>query len=128
MTAAVGRFLILTSVFVSSAGAMIAFAAGYKQAEEGLRWARRFAFAFAALMAAATLVMEYALLTHDFAVGYVAQVGSREVPTWVTIVSLWSSVEGSILFWGLIMGLYIARAPWLTRGQHEEYMALATST
>jgi cytochrome c-type biogenesis protein CcmF len=125
---ALGRFLILTSVFVSSAGAMIAFAAGYKQSEEGLRWARRFAFAFAALMAAATLVMEYALLTHDFSVGYVAQVGSREVPRWVTIVSLWSSLEGSILFWGLILGAYIAGATWLTRNQHAEAMPFAIGT
>ena len=39
---------------------------------------------------------------------------SREVPTWVTIVSLWSSLEGSILFWGLILGAYIAGATWLT--------------
>ena len=128
MTAALGRFLIMTSVFVSSAGAIIAFAAGYKQSEEGLRWARRFAFAFAALMAAATLVMEYALLTHDFSVGYVAQVGSREVPTWVTIVSLWSSLEGSILFWGLILGAYIAGATWLTRDQHAEAMPFAIGT
>src|SRR5712691_8898776 len=128
MTAALGRFLILTSVFVSSAGAMIAFAAGYKQSEEGLRWARRFAFAFAALMAVATLVMEYALLTHDFSVGYVGQVGSREVPTWVTIVSLWSSLEGSILFWGLILGAYIAGATWLTRDQHAEAMPFAIGT
>ena len=128
MIPALGRFLILTSVFVSSAGAMIAFAAGYKQSEEGLRWARRFAFAFAALMAAATLVMEYALLTHDFSVGYVAQVGSREVPTWVTIVSLWSSLEGSILFWGLILGAYIAGATWLTRDQHAEAMPFAIGT
>src|SRR5712692_5423039 len=107
---------------------MIGFAAGRKQSEEGLRWARRFAFAFAALMAAATLVMEYALLTHDFSVGYVAQVGSREVPTWVTIVSLWSSLEGSILFWGLILGAYIAGATWLTRGQHVDYMPFAIGT
>src|SRR5437773_7317329 len=128
MTAALGRFLILTSVFVSSAGAMIAFAAGYKQSEEGLRWARRFAFAFAALMAAATLVMEYALLTHDFSVGYVAQVGSREVPTWVTIVSLWSSLEGSILFWGFILAGYIAGTVRLTRDEGTDYLPFAIGT
>ena len=128
MTAALGRFLILASVFVSSAGAMIGFAAGRKQSAEGLAWARRFAFAFAVLMALATLVMEYALLRHDFSVGYVAQVGSREVPTWVTIVSLWSSLEGSILFWGLILGAYIAGATWLTRNQHVDTMPYAIGT
>jgi cytochrome c-type biogenesis protein CcmF len=128
MTAAVGRFLILAAVFVSAAGSMIAFAAGWKRSSEGIRWAQRFAYAFAALMVLAAGVMEFALLRHDFSVGYVAQVGSREVPTWVTIVSLWSSLEGSILFWGLILGIYIAVATWLTRDQHADYTPFAIGT
>jgi cytochrome c-type biogenesis protein CcmF len=128
MTAILGRFLILSSVFISAAGAMVAFAAGYKRSSEGLLWARRFAYAFAALMLLSTVVMEYALLTHDFSVGYVAQVGSRGVPTWVTFVSLWSSLEGSILFWGLVLGAYIAGATWLTRNQYVDYMPYAIGT
>ncbi len=128
MTPALGRFIILASVFVATTGSIIAFAAGKKRSVEGLRWARRFAYGFAALMALATLVMEVALLTHDFSVGYVAQVGSREAPTWVTVVSLWSSLEGSILFWGFVLGLYIAGATWLTRNQHPDYMPFAIGT
>ena len=128
MIATLGRFLILASLFVSAAGAMVAFAAGKKNSLEGLQMARRFAYGFAALMVLATLVMEYALLSHDFSVGYVAHVGSREVPTWVTIVSLWSSLEGSVLFWGLVLGFYIAGATWLTRNQYAEYMPFAIGT
>jgi len=128
MTAAFGRFVVLASVFVSAAGAIVAFAAGRKRSLDGLQMARRFAYAFAALMVLATLVMEYALLTHDFSVGYVAHVGSRSVPTWVTIVSLWSSLEGSILFWGLVLGAYIAGATWLTRNEHSDYMPYAIGT
>jgi len=128
MNASLGRLLILASLLVSSTGAILAFAAGAKKSVDGLKWARRFAFAFSACMALATLVMEYALLTHDFTVSYVAQVGSRAVPTWVTIVSLWSSLEGSILFWGFILGVYIAGATWLTRNEHFEYMAYAIGT
>ncbi|HUP45203.1 MAG TPA: heme lyase CcmF/NrfE family subunit [Thermoanaerobaculia bacterium] len=122
MNATLGRFLILASLFVASAGALIAFAAGRTRSREGLKWAQRFAYAFAILMVGATLLMEYALLTHDFSVSYVAQVGSRSVPTWVTISSLWSSLEGSILFWGFILALYIAVATWLTRNDYQEYM------
>src|SRR5438132_199132 len=128
MTAAFGRFLILASVFVCAAVSMIGFAAGKKRSLDGLQMARRFAYGFAVLMILATGVMEFALLTHEFSVGYVAQVGSREVPTWVTIVSLWSSLEGSILFWGLVLGLYIAGATWLTRSQHVDYMPYAIGT
>src|SRR5438132_5596465 len=128
MTAAFGRFLILASVFVCAAVSMIGFAAGKKRSLDGLQMARRFAYGFAVLMILATGVMEFALLSHDFSVGYVAHVGSREVPTWVTIVSLCSSLEGSSLFWGLVLGAYIAGATWLTRDRYPEYMPYAIGT
>src|SRR5438445_11661617 len=95
-----GRFVILLSVLVATTGAFIAYAAGAKRSPEGLRWSQRFAYGFAGLMVLATGVMEYALITHDFSVQYVAHVGSTQVPLWVTIVSLWSSLEGCILFLG----------------------------
>src|SRR5438874_2343531 len=128
MTAALGRLLILGSLLVSTTGAMLGYAAGKKRSPEGLKWTQRFAYLFSSMMVLATGVMEYALLTHDFSVSYVAQVGSRSVPMWVTIVSLWSSLEGSILFWGFILGVYIAGATWLTRNEHIEYMAYAIGT
>src|SRR5690242_2382177 len=128
MTPTLGRFLILAAVFVSAAGSLVAFAAGRRRSPEGLEMARRFAYGFAALMALATVVMEYALLTHNFSVSYVAHVGSRSVPTWVTIVSLWSSLEGSILFWGAVLGIYIAVATYLNRDKHAEYMPYAIGT
>ena len=56
MTATLGRFLILASVLVSTTGAMISFAAGRKHAPEGVRWAQRFAYAFAVLMIGAGLM------------------------------------------------------------------------
>lgn len=128
MTATLGRFLILASVLVSTTGAFLAYAAGSRRSPEGARWAQRFAYAFAALMIIATGVMEYALITHDFSVKYVSQVGSTQVPLWVTIVSLWSSLEGSILFWGCILGIYIAGATWINRNDHAEYMPYAIGT
>jgi cytochrome c-type biogenesis protein CcmF len=128
MTATLGRTLILLALLVSAAGAVVAFAAGRARSAAGARWAERFAYMFAALMVAANLVMVYALLAHDFSVSYVAQVGSRAVPTWVTIVSLWSSLEGSILFWGLVLGAYVAGATWATHERHPDYAPYAIGT
>jgi len=56
-----------------------------------------------ALMTAAALAMITALVTHDFSVSYVAQVGSRETPLFYTIISLWGALEGSILFWAWVL-------------------------
>jgi len=116
-----GRLLILGSLLAATAGAVLGFVAGRTLSLDGLKWARRFAYLYAALIVLAGVVMEIALLRHDFSVSYVAQVGSRQVPTWVTIVSLWSSLEGSILFWALVLGVYIAIATFLTRGRYPEY-------
>ena len=121
----VGRALILTGLLAASAGAFLGFATGVRPSAAGWRWTRRLAYTFAACMVLANLTMEFALLTHDFSVSYVAHVGSRLVPTWVSIVSLWSSLEGSILFWGLVMGVYIAIATFQSRNRYPEYMPYA---
>jgi cytochrome c-type biogenesis protein CcmF len=66
MVPTLGRFLILLALLVASAGALVGFASGARPSVVGWAWARRLAYAFSALMALANLVMEYALLTHDF--------------------------------------------------------------
>src|SRR5712664_2080869 len=125
MIPALGRTLILLALLAASGGALVGFATGARPTAVGWLWTRRLAYAFATFMALANLVMEYALLTHDFSVSYVAHVGSRSVPAWVSMVSLWSSLEGSILFWGLVMGVYVAVATWQNRDKHPEYMPYA---
>lgn len=128
MISYLGLSLVLTALLVCAVGAPVGFVAGKTRSARGLALTRRLAFAFALLMLLANLVMEWALVTRDFSVSYVAQVGSKATPLHITIVSLWSSLEGSILFWGLILGLYIATFAYLERRGHEDYMAYALGT
>ena len=58
------------------------------------------------LVSAAVVAMLTALVTHDFSVSYVAQVGSRATPLFYTIISLWGALEGSILFWAWVLAFY----------------------
>ncbi|MBW3671595.1 MAG: cytochrome c biogenesis protein CcsA, partial [Acidobacteria bacterium] len=110
MIAPLGRVLILLALFFATTGAAAGFWSGARRSAEAWRWTRWCTWGFAVSMISANFLMVYALLTHDFSVGYVAQVGSLSTPDWVTIVSLWSSLEGSILFWGAVMAIYIAAA------------------
>jgi cytochrome c-type biogenesis protein CcmF len=77
--------------------------------------ARSAAYTTFALMTIANLAMVYGLITHDFSIGYVAQVGSRATPLFFTVISLWSALEGSILFWGWVLSGYTAAAVYATR-------------
>lgn len=58
------------------------------------------------LMTVALVAMVVALVTHDFSVDYVAQVGSRATPLLYTVISLWGALEGSILLWAWVLALF----------------------
>ncbi len=128
MISNIGLGLVLVALLACAVGVPVAFGAGARRSARGLQLSRRIAFLFAGAMLLATLVMEYALLTHDFSISYVAQVGSLSTPTHITIVSLWSSLEGSILFWGLVLGGFTAALAYLQREGHEHYLAYSLGT
>jgi len=73
------------------------------------RWidsARRAAIVVWPLLTLAVLAIEYALLSGDFNLNYVANVSSREMPTHLKITALWGGQDGSILFWAWLMATF----------------------
>lgn len=67
------------------------------------------------LLTVSMAAMIYGLVTHDFSIGYVAQVGSRSTPLFYTVISLWGALEGSILFWGWVLAMYSAVVVYANR-------------
>jgi cytochrome c-type biogenesis protein CcmF len=123
-----GYGLVLGGLAFASFGALVGLVGGMRRDDAAFPWVMRCVFGFFACMLGANLVMEWALLTNDFSVKYVAQVGSLATPTVFKIVSLWSALEGSILFWGLIMGSYVLAFALVHRREHARYMSLALGT
>lgn len=56
---------------------------------------------------AAVAIMERGLITRDFSLKYVQQVGSPNTPALFNVAALWSALEGSILLWLLILAIYV---------------------
>lgn len=113
-----------TSVYFSLAASLLgigAFFFGAKfQKENWIRLGRGIAYFNFYAITLASLGMIYALLTNDFSVSYVAKVGARETPRFYAAISLWSSLEGSILLWGWILSGYTALCLYRYRNQFEE--------
>ena len=63
----------------------------------------------------AVVMMQRALITRDFSMAYIQQVGSADTPTLYNIAAMWSALEGSILLWALILGGYTAAVAWRFR-------------
>jgi cytochrome c-type biogenesis protein CcmF len=73
-----------------------------------LLFGRRAIFGVLAAAVIAVGAMEWALVTHDFSLNYVAQNNARETPLLFTITGLWSALAGSILLWALVLGGFLA--------------------
>ena len=61
--------------------------------------------------------MEHALLTHDFALVFVAGNNSTVTPLLYSITGMWSALAGSILLWGLILAVVSTVFVWRYRRQ-----------
>ncbi len=128
MTSTLGYISVGGALLLSLAGAVLAFV-GVRTGSPGMaRLARRAAYGVFGLATLAIATMVYALVAHDFSVGYVAQVGSRSTPLFYTVISLWSSLDGSILFWGWIVAGYTAAVVYVYRDRYRELMPAATGT
>lgn len=101
-----GHLSILFGLGVAILGAAVSLFAAPAQQPSWAKWGRRAAFTVTGLVVFATGLMVFALVTHDFSVKYVADVGSRSTPLYYTVISLWAALEGSILFWALLLSLY----------------------
>lgn len=122
MIPTLGRALVLLALLFATIGSVTGLFAALKKSREAWNWTRNAALAFAGSIVASNLLMVWALVTHDFSVAYVAEVGSRSTPLYFTIVSLWASLNGSILFWGGVLGLYVGGLVLTMGDRHREYM------
>ena len=128
MTRLIGVTTVTAAFVLSIIGAAAAMVGAKIGNERLTATARSIAYVIFLLMFIANSAMIYGLVTHDFSISYVAQVGSRATPVFFTIISLWSSLEGSILFWGLVLSGFTAAATYLTRGRLGALADYATGT
>ena len=123
MRGLLGYAFVLAGLLCAVFGAVVGIVGGMRRRPGTRLWVDRATTGFFLSMVGANLTMVWALVAHDFSVHYVTQVGSRSTPLVYTVVSLWSALEGSILFWGAILGTYLfafARAQRHSRARNVE--------
>jgi cytochrome c-type biogenesis protein CcmF len=128
MISLLGRTAILVALAACSIGTVTGVVAGMRRSATALRWTQWMALVFGAATTFAFALMEYALFTDDFSVSYVAEVGSSQTPDWVTFVSLWSSLNGSILLWAFVLGAFVVGLVYSTRNRFPDHTPWALAT
>jgi cytochrome c-type biogenesis protein CcmF len=120
-----GRAAVLVGLIACATGGVTGMVAGATGRESLARITRIMAYLFFVAIVGAVGLMEYALITHDFSVKYVSEVGSTTTPLSFTIVSLWSSLDGSILLWAAILASWSAVFAWQSKGNHPGHSSYA---
>jgi len=117
INAALGRGAILLGLLTCLSGIAVTIAGIRQHDLRALKSSVRYAYVafFAALLA--FVMMERALITRDFSMKYVQQVGSRDTPAIFNVTALWSALEGSILLWLLVLTAFVAAVARKFRGR-----------
>jgi cytochrome c-type biogenesis protein CcmF len=106
--ASLGVFALALGASSAALGIIVLARGLVRRDAQSLAAGRRFVFGVLIASILAAGVMEWALLSHDFSIQYVAENNARATPLLFTVTGLWAALEGSILLWLLVLGGYLA--------------------
>ncbi|HEY0190504.1 MAG TPA: heme lyase CcmF/NrfE family subunit, partial [Kofleriaceae bacterium] len=85
-------------------------------------------YGFAALIGLASALMIYAFVTHDFTIKYVASVSDTTMETWYKVTAFWGGLDGSLLFWVLVLSLFSTVAILVNHRRHRDMIGYVVAT
>ncbi|WP_205699023.1 heme lyase CcmF/NrfE family subunit [Conexibacter sp. SYSU D00693] len=122
-----GRALLVLALAVAVFGAVIAVMAGVRGRRDLALSARRCVYALAALTVASFAILEAAFLRTDLSFSVVASHSSTTTPAFYKATAPWSSQEGSLLLWLLLLSLWSSLVLFLTRRRLRDVQPWATA-
>jgi cytochrome c-type biogenesis protein CcmF len=126
--ALVGTIALLTA-FVVAAWAFAAGIAGNALKSRRLVTSAVYGlYGFGALIALASSLMIYAFVTHDFSVKYVAETSDVTMDTWYKVTAFWGGLDGSLLFWVLVLALFSTVAIAVNHKRHRDMIGYVVAT
>src|SRR5215211_184147 len=88
---------------------------------------RRAVYALAGMTVVAMLILQLAFVRSDFAFELVATHSSTTTPLFYRLTAVWSSQEGSLLLWVLLLSLWSSAILYLSRRKLREVAPYATA-
>ena len=85
-------------------------------------------YAFGALVGLASALLIYAFVTHDFSIKYVAHTADVTMSIWYKVTAFWGGLDGSLLFWVLVLGLFSVVAIAMNRKRHRDMIGYVVAT
>ena len=117
-----GSFALLLA-FACACYAIVAGIFGIRTGNQMLlKSARHAGIALCVLVMLATASLVYLFFTDNFAMAYVVEHSSRDLPAFYKLPALWSGQQGSLLFWSFLLSIYTFLVLVINRRKHPELM------
>ena len=101
----IGAGALLAGLVLAAFATLLSFWAGRQENAVMVQVGRRAFYAAAAMVLLASVVLEAALLTHDFSLAYVVEHSDLSTPMPLIAAGFYGGQEGSLLYWTLVLGL-----------------------
>ncbi len=105
IVAYLGSGALLAGLVMAGFAAFLSFWAGWAENAVMIHVGRRAFYAAAAMLVLASILLEVALLTHDFSLSYVTEHTDLSTPLPLVAAAFYGGQEGSLLYWALVLGL-----------------------
>ena len=123
----VGYFALCLALVAAGYAVFASVFGARKDQDRLVRSGENAAFAVFILLGIALTGLWYAILTGDFSVQYVAENSNRAMPTTYVIASLWGGQNGSVMFWGWMVSIYMAAVLLVNRHRYRDLMPYVTA-
>ena len=120
LNSALGRAGLMLCLVAAVSGALATVYGIRRGDRRTLRTAPRYTWLCVGGAVLAIVMMQRALITRDFSLLYVQQVGSRSTPALYNVAAMWSALEGSILLWVVILAGFTAAVGWRFRRRADD--------
>jgi cytochrome c-type biogenesis protein CcmF len=117
---ALGSFTLLATFVVASYALAASVAGGRRRSRALIESGIGAFYMTAALMAVASGIIIHAFVTNNYAVKYVQHYSDAAQPLVYKITSYWGGLDGSIMFWVLLLSVFGTIAVATNRERHRE--------
>src|SRR5215212_2535384 len=126
--ALVGTITLLTAYAVAAWCVAAGIAGNARKSRRLVNSAVYGLYGFAALVGLASALIIYAFVTHDFSIKYVAATSDTTMSTWYKVTAFWGGLDGSLLFWVLVLGLFSVVAIAMNAKRHRDMIGYVVAT
>ncbi len=119
----IGQFALVLALCLALVQASFPLIGAWLGRQEWMALARPAAAGQFVFVAISFGILEYAFLTDDFSVEFVAQHSNSALPGFYKFTAAWGGHEGSMLFWITVLAVWTMAVAAFSRSQPEEFVS-----